>query len=51
MKTRAKIFLKPNEDKEILQGFPWIFDNEILSVKNIDEKLPIADGSEVDDFF
>ena len=50
MKARAKIFLKPNEDKEILQGFPWVFDNEILSVKNVDEKLPITDGSEVDVF-
>ena len=50
MKSRAKIFLKPNEDKEILQGFPWVFDNEILSVKNVDEKIPLADGSEVDVF-
>ena len=38
MNNRAKVFLKPNEEKEILQGFPWVFDNEILSVKNHDEK-------------
>ena len=50
MQTREKLFLKQNEDKEILQGFPWVFDNEILSVKNVDEKLPLADGSEVDVF-
>lgn len=28
-----RIFLKPKEEKEILQGFPWVFDNEISFVK------------------
>ena len=42
--------LKQNVDKEILQGFPWVFDNEILSVKNHDEKNLLPDGSEVDVF-
>ena len=48
MNNRAKVFLKPNEEKEILQGFPWVFDNEILSVKNHDEKNLLPDGSEVE---
>ena len=48
MQTREKLFLKPNEEKEILQGFPWVFDNEILSVKNHDEKNLLLDGSEVE---
>lgn len=50
MSTRKKIFLKQDEEKEILQGFPWVFDNEILSIKNNDENHPIQDGSEVDVF-
>ena len=28
-----RVFLKSKEEKEILQGFPWVFDNEISHVK------------------
>lgn len=40
MTDTARILLKPKEDKEIAQGFPWVFDNEIHSVK-----FAAADGS------
>lgn len=34
MKTDVvRVLLKPKEDREINQGFPWVFDNEIGSVK------------------
>ncbi|MBQ9237800.1 MAG: class I SAM-dependent rRNA methyltransferase [Treponema sp.] len=33
MNDVPRIFLKQKEDKEISLGFPWIFDNEIESVK------------------
>ncbi len=33
MNTNVRILLKPKEDKEISQGFPWVFDNEISTVK------------------
>lgn len=29
----ARVFLKPKEENEIKQGFPWIFDNEISHLK------------------
>ena len=29
----TRVLLKPKEDREINQGFPWVFDNEIASVK------------------
>ena len=29
----AKIFLRPKEEVEIRQGFPWVFDNEIAYIK------------------
>lgn len=29
-----RVFLKSNEEKEILQGFPWVFDNEISHFKH-----------------
>lgn len=29
----ARVFLKSKEEKEIQQGFPWVFDNEISYVK------------------
>lgn len=29
----VRVLLKPKEDREINQGFPWVFDNEIGSVK------------------
>lgn len=35
-----RVFLKPKEEREILQGFPWVFDNEISHVK-----FTAADGS------
>lgn len=28
-----RIFLNPKEEREVQQGFPWVFDNEIASVK------------------
>ena len=33
MNTTARVFLKAKEEAEIKQGFPWVFDNEIDSVK------------------
>lgn len=33
MKSYPYIFLKPKEEDEIKQGFPWVFNNEIQSVK------------------
>ncbi|MDR3283944.1 MAG: class I SAM-dependent rRNA methyltransferase [Treponema sp.] len=32
MSVFPRIFLKPKEEIEIRQGFPWVFDNEIASV-------------------
>ena len=29
----ARVFLKPGEEIEVAQGFPWVFDNEIDHVK------------------
>ena len=29
-----RIFLNKNEEKEILQGMPWVFDNEISYIKH-----------------
>lgn len=29
----ARVFLKAKEEKEIQQGFPWVFDNEISHIK------------------
>ena len=37
MNEITRVFLKPKEEKEIAQGFPWIFDNEISSVKFLDK--------------
>ncbi|MCQ2611235.1 MAG: class I SAM-dependent rRNA methyltransferase [Treponema sp.] len=36
----AKVFLNSKEEKEINQGFPWVFDNEIshLKVKTFDKE-------------
>jgi 23S rRNA (cytosine1962-C5)-methyltransferase len=33
MNNYARIFLNPKEERELLQGFPWVFDNEISHVK------------------
>lgn len=33
MNTFARVFLKSKEEQEILQGFPWVFDNEISHIK------------------
>lgn len=51
MPESTKIFLKPKEEKEILQGFPWVYDNEIAAV----DKVPLSqteakDGSVVEVF-
>lgn len=37
MNSATKVFLKLKEDKEIQQGFPWVYDNEISSVKFLSE--------------
>jgi len=33
MSEYSRVFLKPKEENEVEQGFPWVFDNEISSVK------------------
>src|SRR5574344_1740215 len=33
MSEITRVFLKPKEENEIEQGFPWVFDNEISSIK------------------
>jgi len=33
MSDFARVFLKSGEENEVEQGFPWVFDNEIASVK------------------
>lgn len=39
MNNFPRVFLKNKEEKEIQQGFPWVFDNEISHVKHrADEK-------------
>lgn len=45
MSDVVKVFLKPKEEVEIRQGFPWVFDNEIFEIKGEPE-----DGSVVDVF-
>ena len=61
MKDCAYFFLKAREDREISQGFPWIYDNEIYSVKyNTDDgsgvkttsltECQVKDGSVVEVF-
>lgn len=40
MSEMTRVFLKPKEENEIEQGYPWVFDNEIASVKWL-----AADGS------
>ena len=30
----TRVFLNPKEEKEILQGYPWVFDNEISYIKH-----------------
>ena len=54
-----RVFLNKNEEKEIQQGFPWVFDNEISHIKHRkDEKsewknealseCTVADGEPVE---
>ncbi len=45
MSDNVKVFLKPKEEQEIKQGFPWVFDNEIFSIQG-----EAPDGSLVDVF-
>lgn len=54
-----RVFLKPKEEQEIQQGFPWIFDNEISTVKFEEksgvkqtslEECKVEDGSVVEVF-
>ena len=53
----AKIFLRPKEEVEIRQGFPWVFDNEIAYIKENKDggkillaESSVADGSAVNVF-
>ena len=39
MNKTVRIMLKPKEDREISQGFPWVYDNEISTVK-----FPLEEG-------
>ncbi len=39
-----RVFLKPKEEQEIQQGFPWVFDNEISTVK-FEEKSGVKQTS------
>ncbi len=61
MNNFARVFLNSKEEREILQGFPWVYDNEISHLKfreNNDEKgewknatlkeCPLKDGSVVE---
>ena len=41
MNKTVRIMLKPKEDREISQGFPWVYDNEISTVK-----FPLDEGTE-----
>ena len=61
MNDFARVFLNAKEERELLQGFPWVFDNEISHVKyRIDknaawQQKPLAeacvkDGSAVEVF-
>ena len=34
----SRVFLKAGEEKEIIQGFPWVYDNEISHLKGFDEE-------------
>ena len=54
-----RVFLNKNEEKEIQQGYPWVFDNEISHLKHrADEKsewknenlkeCTVSDGSVVE---
>ncbi|MGP1459562.1 MAG: class I SAM-dependent rRNA methyltransferase [Treponema sp.] len=33
MNNFARVFLNAKEEREVLQGFPWVFDNEISHIK------------------
>ena len=45
----CRVFLKAKEEKEILQGFPWVFDNEISHIKHRKENK--ADGEWLSESF
>ena len=54
MNQYAHVILKAKEEQEILQGFPWVYDNEIFSVKwNADDgsgvKTTALSEAEIDD--
>ena len=34
MNNFPRVFLKSKEEKELQQGFPWVFDNEISHIKH-----------------
>ncbi|MCM1320579.1 MAG: class I SAM-dependent rRNA methyltransferase [Bacteroides sp.] len=51
--SAIRVFLKAGEEKEIRQGFPWVFDNEIAFVKTPDteqrvRQMPFADCEAAD---
>ncbi len=55
MSESVRIFLKAGEEKELQQGFPWVFDNEIETVRQAKASVPysectVPDGEIVDVF-
>ena len=51
LKNRPRVFLNAKEEKEIQQGFPWGFDNEISLVDGVPlSETKLDDGSIVDVF-
>ena len=47
MANDTKIILKANEEKEIAQGFPWVFDNEISNLESLNDSVKDGDIIEV----
>ncbi|MBE6354589.1 class I SAM-dependent rRNA methyltransferase [Treponema sp.] len=49
MNEVTRVFLNPKEDLEISQGFPWVYDNEINSVKFYDKNSKSVKTSSLKD--
>ncbi|MBB5218095.1 class I SAM-dependent rRNA methyltransferase [Treponema rectale] len=49
MNDVTRVFLNPKEDLEISQGFPWVYDNEINSVKFYDKNSKSVKTSSLKD--
>lgn len=57
MNETIRVFLKSKEEKELQQGFPWVFDNEIQNIKYVENgsqktasyaECPVKDGTIVE---